>query len=242
MRCENVKTAIPKKIEIVSLGIIYSAACIACVLLLLQRIRRRRLRYAQLARQMDPLSSSLEKGGGEGPASPGRQGYRVAYQDLTDPIGPNISSSFPSACDVLQPLSHFSELPSSGHLAAILTRERSSWTRPPYPLEEPALSVSGDADMKVTAISSTCQDGDFGSSISERVNGGSIDSSAPPRTGLSPVGWRTTSHSQEPPAPKVAESSSGPHTARKSGHAVQYMREEDEEGVRSWKRVVVEYS
>ncbi|RAL07175.1 uncharacterized protein BO97DRAFT_409196 [Aspergillus homomorphus CBS 101889] len=234
MRCENVKTAIPKNIQIVSLGFVYSAACIVCVLLLLQRIRRRRLGFAPSKRRMDPLSSSLEKGGGEVPPGAVGQGYSVTY--LQDPISDSVGA-LPSACDVLQPLSHLSQLPSSGYLAAVLARERSSWMQQTYPPEKPALQTSGDADMEATVISSVCQD-NLGGLSSERLSGGSMIPKAPQRTGSSPVGWRT--ESQEPPL-SVAESS-GPHPSRKSGHAVQYMQEANEEGVRTWRRVVVEYS
>ncbi|OJK04779.1 hypothetical protein ASPACDRAFT_1851741 [Aspergillus aculeatus ATCC 16872] len=237
MRCTNVKTAIPKNNQIASLGIIYSVACIVCALVLLQRIRRRRLRYASAERQMDPLSSSLEKGGGDGPSSPVGQGYGVAY--LQYPISHH-ASSFPSACDVLQPLSHSSQLPSSGYLAAVLTRERSSWTsQHSYSSEELAQPAPGNAAMNRIFNSSTCQN-DLGGLSPERLNGGSMAPNAPPRTGSSPVGWRTESHSQEPPL-NVAESS-GTQPTRKSEYAVQYMRDADEEGVRTWKRVVVEYS
>ncbi|PWY77497.1 hypothetical protein BO70DRAFT_363435 [Aspergillus heteromorphus CBS 117.55] len=261
MRCADHESAIPKDIQNLSLGILYVVACVLCLLALVQRIRRRPYRhfsYAPLERQMmDPPSSPSEKrpvggigggGGGSGGEEPADaavgQGYGYGYGVASHGVGP-----FPSACDILQPLSHLSPLPSSGYLAAVLARERSSWAKQSYPREDHfAPSWLGEADSAAspgqdrrpapTSVTDNNSVGD--SSPGGRNRSDNHGGNAPPQTGrTSPAGWRPECPGQG--VPSIANLI-GAQPSQKCGYAVQSLHDVDEEGVRTWRRLMIEYN
>ncbi|PYH98590.1 hypothetical protein BO71DRAFT_42032 [Aspergillus ellipticus CBS 707.79] len=258
MRCANHETAIPKDIQILSLGILYLAACIICLLVLVQRIRRRQYRhysYAPLERRMmDSPSSPSEKrivgeigsggaGGGEEPTDDAAVGQGYGRGVASHSVGP-----FPSACDILQPLSHLSPLPSSGYLAAVLARERISWAKQSYPREDQLVPSSlGEADSAASPgqdhrqpAPTTMMDNSVGDSSPEGRSRGDIGRNAPQVIGCtSPAGWHPGSPEQG--VPSIANLI-GAQPSQKCGYAVQSLHDVDEEGVRTWRRLMIEYS
>ncbi|OOG00788.1 hypothetical protein ASPCADRAFT_202619 [Aspergillus carbonarius ITEM 5010] len=263
MSCLNNEWANPKDLRILFLAILYVVASIICILVLLaQRLRRRAYRsyaYAPLERQMmdPPPSYPSEKrgrggiGGGEeepvgNNAAVGQgQGYGVAY--LKDPASHSVGP-FPSACDILQPLSQLSPLPSSGYLAAVLARERTNWTKQSYPPEGHLVPSSlgraasaPDQDHHPATPPAAMNDRLGDSSSEEGPAHGAIVVSDRSRQTESPAPaqWHARSHEQG--VPSIANLI-GPQPSQKYGYAVQFLYDEDEEGVRSWRRLMIEYS
>ncbi|PWY94832.1 hypothetical protein BO94DRAFT_531773 [Aspergillus sclerotioniger CBS 115572] len=268
MSCLNNEWVDPKDLRILFLAILYVVASIICILVLLvQRLHRRAYRsyaYAPLERQMmDPPPSYLsEKRGHGGIGSGGEEepvgsnaavgqgqgqvhGYGVAY--LKDPASHSVGP-FPSACDILHPLSHSSPLPSSGYLAAVLARERINWTKQSYPPEDHLVpsslgrAASAPGQDRHPAAPTAAMDDRLGDpSFEEGLAHGAIVVSDPPRqTGsLAPAQWHARSHEQG--VPSIANLI-GPQPSQKCGYAVQFLHDEDEEGERSWRRLMIEYS
>ncbi|OJJ73604.1 hypothetical protein ASPBRDRAFT_509469 [Aspergillus brasiliensis CBS 101740] len=274
MSCLDNEWSIPKKdIRILSLAILYVIASICCILVLLvQRLRRPPpyRSYASVSpkrQMMDPPpftpSEKCDRGaivgsGGEEPV--GRtaavglglaqgHGYGVGY--LNDPASPGVGP-FPSACDVLQPLSHLSPLPSSGYLAAVLARERSHWTKQAaapdghlVPLS-PGCAASAPAQdhRSATPPAVRMHDRLSDSSPEAPTHGPMVVSDPLRQPGIpAPVQWHAnpsiTSHEQG--VPSIANLI-GSHPSQKCGYAVQFLHDADEEGVRSWRRLMIEYS
>ena len=274
MSCMDNEWSIPKKdIRILSFAILYVIASIFCILVLLvQRLRRpppfRSYAYVPPERQMmDPPpftpSEKCDRGGivGSGGEEPvGRtaavglglvqgHGYGVGY--LNDPASQGVGP-FPSACDVLQPLSQLSPLPSSGYLAAVLARERSLWTKQAsgtdghlVPLSPGCAASAPVHDHRSATPPAVRLDDRLGDSSSEAPTHGSMVVSDPLRQpGIpAPVQWYAnplaTSHEQG--VPSIANLI-GSHPSQKCGYAVQFMHDADEEGTRSWRRLMIEYS
>ncbi|TPR02200.1 hypothetical protein CAN33_0043115 [Aspergillus niger] len=252
MSCLDNEWSIPKKdIRILSLAILYVIVSLFCILVLLvQRLRRpppyRSYAYVPPERQMmDPPpftpSEKCDRGGivgsgGEEPVGRTSQG-----------VGP-----FPSACDVLQPLSQLSPLPSSGYLAAVLARERSHWTKQAsgsdghlVPLS-PGCAASAPAhDHRSATPPAVGMDDRVGDSSSEAPTHCSMVVSDPRRQPGTPAPVQchanpiATSHEQG--VPSIANLI-GSHPSQNCGYAVQYLHDADEEGVRSWRRLMIEYS
>ncbi|PYI06887.1 hypothetical protein BO78DRAFT_314501 [Aspergillus sclerotiicarbonarius CBS 121057] len=173
------------------------------------------------------------------------QGYGVAY--LKGPASHNVGP-FPSACDILQPLSHLSPLPSSGYLAAVLARERTNWTKQPCPPEGHQVpsslgcAASAPGQDHCSAAPTAAMDGHLGDSSSEEgpAHGAVVVSDPPRQTGpLAPAQWHASSHEQG--VPSIANLI-GAQPSQKCGYAVQFLHDADEEGVRSWRRLMIEYS
>src|SRR5699024_10428096 len=96
-----------------------------CLLIFVQRIRRRRGWFARFGRQMDARKSLPERPGGKETT-----GAPVGQEPKSNrDVSPSFVAPLPSASDVLQPLSHCTPLPSSGHLVAVLSQERQAGNR-----------------------------------------------------------------------------------------------------------------
>ncbi|PYH58815.1 uncharacterized protein BO96DRAFT_431919 [Aspergillus niger CBS 101883] len=165
-------------------------------------------------------------------------GYGVRY--LNDPASQGVGP-FPSACDVLQPLSQLSPLPSSGYLAAVLARERSHWTKQAsgsdghlVPLS-PGCAASAPAhDHRSATPPAVRMDDRVGDSSSEAPTHGSMVVSDPRRQPGTPAPVQchanpiATSHEQG--VPSIANLI-GSHPSQNCGYAVQYLHDADEEGL-----------
>ncbi|KAF9884142.1 hypothetical protein FE257_002263 [Aspergillus nanangensis] len=180
---------------------------------------------------MDPPSFSLDKRGGN------RTAVGQA-QDLAHHLRDNTSlatSSLPSARDILQPLSHLTALPSSGYLAAVLGRERHARAIP-----TPAAQASLAENLPGGAHPMNRR-----SDTIERGGGTSDESRAevedPQWTAFTPTGWRGEEINNEE-AFGVSGAGQIPPVIQQRSQTVQYLHDVDEEGSRSWRRVVVEYS
>ncbi|KAL4960265.1 uncharacterized protein BDV14DRAFT_147992 [Aspergillus stella-maris] len=206
-------------------GIIYPVICIICALFLVWRIRnRQRARYTLLGARMDAPS---KKGGGDQSSGATSEGF----SHLT-----NTALNFaplPSACDILQPLSHSSPLPPSGYLAAVLSERRRNDSQPQRSNE--------------FAQPTTPQTPPWPSTITRRT-----DHSPPLGNESSPTQIDDLSPATFPPISRNAEENdrdlprspeSGViQSVQKRSEQVQLLHEADEQGVRTWRRWVIEYS
>ncbi len=229
MRCGNGHSTITEDSRDLLFGIIYPAIGIICVLVLVRRIRRqRRKNYVLVGRQMDTPSA---KSGGEEPSSATSVGTSYRTHTVHDP------APFPSACDILQPLSLSSPLPPSGYLASVLNEERRKRVEQPYQVE----------DKRVQPMSPPCTDSENSASMAIRT-----DCDPPSRFEGSPTQADYSSQATFAPTRRSAEDDDqgSPHSpdsresqfVQKRSQHVQFLRDVDEEGVRTWRRWVIEYS
>ncbi|KAL3467969.1 hypothetical protein BJX64DRAFT_81329 [Aspergillus heterothallicus] len=218
-------------------GLVYAITCIVCILVLVQRIRSgQRRRRLLLEGQMD---SPFEESGGK--ESSGATSAGLSYPT---PYPGDVRASLPSACDILQPLSHTSSLPPSGYLAAVLGQERMNRL-------DRILEQSLEQEIRDTRPSSSPRpSSDNSSSVSSptdrdrRHRPFSMDSS--------PTQAEYSSQATSPPIERGAEEDgqglpsslgpSEPKSIQKRSQHVHYLRDVDEEGPRTWRRWVIEYS
>ncbi|RDW89852.1 uncharacterized protein DSM5745_01627 [Aspergillus mulundensis] len=229
MRSENDHSNIFKDSGDLRFGIFYPIICIICALVLVRRIRgRQRTKYMLPRGQMGTPS---EKHGGE--QSPG--------PSIPDPFysthATHHRAPLPSACDILRPLSHFSPLPSSGYLAAALNKERRSRMEQDSQLENGCLQPT-NSDCTTTEDSAL---------VAERTdpNPSSGTEGSPTETDDSSQATSLSTRQSADVADREHSSSLDPGEARsvqrRSEH-VEFLRDVDEEGARTWRRWVVEYS
>ncbi|KAJ0426655.1 hypothetical protein BJY00DRAFT_272650 [Aspergillus carlsbadensis] len=214
-------------------GLVYAIACIVCILVLVQRIRRRqRRRRLLLEGQMD---SPFEKFSGE--ESSGATGARLP--SLTHGLY-DVRASLPSACDILQPLSKSSPLPPSGYLATVLGQERRNRLEQAYEQENRNVRPSG----------SPLPSPDDPSSLASPANLG--HGNPPSGIEISPTQAEHSSQATSPPIERGAEmedqglpSSPGlreTQSVQKRSQQVHVLHDVDDEGVRTFRRWVIEYS
>ncbi|KAF5863802.1 hypothetical protein ETB97_009265 [Aspergillus alliaceus] len=235
---ENANGAV-KDIQTLSFWISFVVACILCILAFVQRIRRRHLgRYAPPERQMDPPPFSFspeEKRGGEGPA--GLVGHGMPYY-RADPSSDGVAG-LPSACDILLPLSHSTQLPSSGYLAAILGRERGARSTQSYQQAQPPCVVApselgrcpGDSRPSTAGT-----DAGRNAGLLPPEGSGSLGScieTADRSTGSQALDAQEFSGMSAP---------DGTRSVQKRNQVVQHLYDADEGGVRTYRRTKVEYS
>ncbi|PLN77549.1 hypothetical protein BDW42DRAFT_176626 [Aspergillus taichungensis] len=238
-------------------GILYPALCVIGIVLLARRIRHHRQRKYQLPERrqesLRPLSPAEKSGGdmsaGQGAAAPCIRD--PSHNALTTTAA---TSSFPSACDILQPLSQLTPLPSSGHLAAILGRAK----RQEHPAnEKPGGGPGGESGASAGPSSDHSRPSTSETQASDLSGGGSDQSSysgigdslppmAPTPTEWRPVGslaGNYSSHDGYFDGSELSGESAGPQPpVQKSRQVVQLLHDADEEGVRTWRRLMVEYS
>ncbi|KAL5364054.1 hypothetical protein BJX96DRAFT_128565 [Aspergillus floccosus] len=251
-------------IEIYLFGITFPIACVLCIAILVQRIRRRarggRFTPAAPKRQMDPNPPNY---GGKERADlmvgrdPSRDTHPPSSRDGLPPL--------PSACDILQPLSHLTPLPSSGYLAAVLGRERrarATTTTTTAAAAPACLAATGDVlgpvDPPPHANGVPGRGGGGARSIEPAWSDQTLTLSgpaSPQRSGLSdescaelddpqsipfsPTGWRR----DDLPELGVGVSGAGePQPVQKRSQTVQHLYGVDEEGARAWRRLMMEYS
>lgn len=139
---------ITREFPVTSAQVFYAALSLICLLLFVQRFRNRRnygrptnLGGRQITTTMDSRKLLAEKASGK--ETTGTVGAdQHPHQQQQQPMSNSPSREFsheavaplPSACDILQPLSHCTPLPSSGHLAAMLSQERRARGGPIRPL------------------------------------------------------------------------------------------------------------
>ncbi|KAL4915915.1 hypothetical protein BDW62DRAFT_212348 [Aspergillus aurantiobrunneus] len=224
MRCGNDDSNIFRDSGGQLVGIIYPAICIICAFVLARRIRRRQQRkYTLPGGKMDTPS---EKSGGEQLSSAANA--EISYPAHTTHDG----APLPSACDILLPLSHSSPLPSSGYLAAVLSEERRNRMEQTYQHEKEGIQ----------STSSSCtSSGDF-ASVELRT-----DSNPPSGIESSPTQSDDSSQATSPSTRRSAEGddrglpsvpdSGEIQPVQKRSQQVQFLRDVDEEGVRTWRRL-----
>lgn len=138
---------ITREFPVTSAQVFYAALSLICLLLFVQRFRNRR-NYGrptnpggrQITTTMDSRKLLPEKTSGK--ETTGTVGADQHPHQQQQPMSNSLSRDFsheavaslPSACDILQPLSHCTPLPSSGHLAAMLSQERCARGVPIRPL------------------------------------------------------------------------------------------------------------
>lgn len=226
MRCGNDHSTITEDSRDLLFGIIYPAIGIICVFVLVRRIRhQQRRKYVLLEGQMDTPSG---KSGGEEPSSATSVGTFYPTHTSHDP------APLPSACDILQPLSLSSPLPPSGYLAAVLNEERRKRVEQPYLVE----------NERIQPMSPPCTNS---ASMAVRT-----DCDPPSRFDDSPTQADDSSQATFAPTRRSAEdddqgSPNSPdscefQSVQKRSQHVQHLRDVDEEGIRTWRRWVIEYS
>ncbi|KAG2415231.1 hypothetical protein HFD88_006422 [Aspergillus terreus] len=256
-------------LEIYLFGITFPIACVLCIAILVQRIRRRVRggRFTPTAapkRQMHPNPPNY---GGKERADLAVVG-RGPSTDAHPPSSPRDGlPSLPSACDILQPLSQLTPLPSSGYLAAVLGRERRARATTTTTTTAAAagaaaapacLAATGDVLGSVdppphaNGVPGRGEGRGGGGARSIelawsdrtlRPSGSSDESCAalddPQSSAFSPTGWRPDD------LPELAGGVSGagePQPVQKRSQTVQNLYGVDEEGARAWRRVMMEYS
>ncbi|KAL2827628.1 hypothetical protein BDW59DRAFT_144091 [Aspergillus cavernicola] len=229
MRCGHDLSTISRDPWVLRFGIVYSAICITCICVFAWRIRRgQRRRYMLLGGQMDPPS---EKSGGE--QSSGTTSAEISYD----------RAPLPSACDILQPLSHSSPLPPSGYLAAVLGQERRN-------MMEQAYQQTYQQENRSIQSTSSPSSPDNSPSVASRTN--RRHRSPPSGTESSPTQADNSSQATPPQTERGAGTDDQGHSSspdsgenqsiQKRNQRVEILHDVDEEGVRTWRRWVVEYS
>ncbi|KAA8651804.1 hypothetical protein EYZ11_006701 [Aspergillus tanneri] len=238
MGLENDDLAVSQNLQTLSFGITFPVTCILCILVLVQRIRRQpQGRFAPSQRQMDPSPSSPDMSGGKEQQPVGKE---APY--FRDPSY-NATTKFPSACDILQPLSQLAPLPSSGYLAAVLGRERRDGNKQSYPEDQtPTAYLGSSATSSGGTSRPATSDTNESSYRSGSISGGSDasrrGSEDPQQIALSPTGWRIEGDPEEFTGLSGSE---GVQSVQKRSQTVQYLYDVDDERVRTWKRMMVEY-
>ena len=246
---ENEQLVIPQSVFVSSSQILYPVLCLVCLLLLVQRFRRRRAWFARFGRQMDSRKSLPERPGGKETA-----GTAVGQESKSNrDVSPNFVAPLPSASDVLRPLSHCTPLPPSGHLAAALSQERQAGNRPSLTRPETPKESSSPGPISTRSVSS----GQVPASESHRrpcQSAGEEARSSPNHRGLSPsssgapvmnlqqnssTGISTASHGRQPSP--GASGSGAVQSVQRHSETTHHLYDVDEQGVRTWKRQVVEY-
>ncbi|KAF7597598.1 hypothetical protein BBP40_000076 [Aspergillus hancockii] len=228
-------------IQIHSFWITFAVACTLCILALVQRIRRRQLgKYARLERQMDPRSFSFspnEKRGGEQPADVVGRG--IPYYPGEDPSSSSYGvAGLPSACDILLPLSHSTQLPSSGYLAAVLGREQDSRATQVYQQPQPpCVGGPSELDPRDTSRPSTAGT-DTRRSSSSGSGGDGLLPSEESRSYIEAADRSAVDAQEFSGMSALGEACS----VQKRSQVVQHLFDVDGEGVRTYRRMMVEYN
>ena len=229
-----------KDIQVHSFWISFTVVCILCILLFVQRIRRRHLVwYAPPERQMDPRPFSFlpkEKRGGDEELA-GLVGHGKTYYP-GDPSTYGVAG-LPSACDILLPLSRSTHLPSSGYLAAVLGRERSVSTAQSYQQAQAPCVVapselspsSGDSRPSTAGTDAGRSNGVL-PAVGSRLLGSCIENADPP------AGPQTLD-AQEFSGMLAPERTC---SVLKRNQIVQHLYDVDEGGVRTYKRTMLHYN
>ncbi|KAL4815559.1 hypothetical protein BDW67DRAFT_176146 [Aspergillus spinulosporus] len=223
MRSENDHPNLFKDSGDSRLGIVYPIICIICAFMLARRIRhRQRTKYILSRGQMDTPS---EKHGGE--QSPGPSDPELSYS--TRDIHHHLP--LPSACDILQPLSHSTPLPSSGYLAAALTEERRQKMDQIYQLESECTSPTNPDCTTVgeSALAASRMDCNL---LSGTVSPPTSTDDSSQATSL-PTRWSADMADRQHPNSLDFDAS---ESVQKRGEHVEVLRDVDEEGARTWRR------
>lgn len=226
MSCWHDHSTILKDLRILLFGTLYSAICVTCICVRCIGQRRRR-EYTSSKGQMDLPS---EKCGGE--ESSGAAGEDLCHpahilHDLTPLL---------SACDILQPLSKTVLLPPSGSIVAILEQERKNMIEIADEQEEPSIEPVSFPS----------------SSSSSSEDAPSVHMNLPSAVESPPTQGDDSSQATSPPTERAAEKDeqvcscspafSATGSVQKRSQRLEFLHAVDEEGVRTWRRWVVEYS
>ncbi|KAL4762691.1 uncharacterized protein BDW70DRAFT_149199 [Aspergillus foveolatus] len=225
MRSENDHPNLFKDSGNSRLGLVYPIICIICAFMLARRIRhRQRTKYILPRGQMDTPS---EKHGGE--QSPGPSDPELSYstRDIHHCL------PLPSACDILRPLSHSTSLPSSGYLAAALIEERRQKMDQAYQLESECTSPTSPncttvGESALVGLRTDCN------LLSGTVNSPTPTDDSSQATSLPTRRSADVADRQHPNSLDFGASRS----VQKRGEHVEFLRDVDEEGARTWRRLL----
>lgn len=235
--------------------LIYSTACIICALVIFRHIKRQHRRthsHAIPPERRKMRSSPDTSGGGEQREKSSHPvSVRTPNHSMEDPslatTGPTSPAStippFPSACDILQPLSQLTSLPTSGHVAAAVARGlKLDWPFANTLLDQapgaPGWSLVPGRDLRPDGSRSSprpAAEDPFGGP-------GGYSGSDPARSlALACAGpaLPVCGHSLSRP---VSEAEEGWGGVQKRSETVQVLHDGDAQGPRSWRRLIVEYS
>ncbi|KAL4750950.1 hypothetical protein BDW72DRAFT_203451 [Aspergillus terricola var. indicus] len=207
------------------LGIVYPIICIICAFMLARRIRhRQRTKYILPRGQMDTPS---EKHGGKQSPGPTDSGLSYSTRDIHHPV------PLLSACDILQPLSHSTPLPSSGYLAAALSEERRQKMDQAYQLESECISPINPDCTTVgdSALAALRTDYNL---LSGTVNAPTPTDDSSQATSLP---TRRSADVADQRHPNSLHSGAS-RSVQKRGEHVEFLRDVDEEGARTWRRLL----
>jgi hypothetical protein len=229
MRSENDHLNLFKDSGNSRLGLVYPIICIICALMLARRIRhRQRTKYILPGGQMEMPS---EKHGGEQLPGPSDPELSYSTRDIHHRL------PLPSACDILQPLSHSTPLPSSGYLAAVLSEERRQKMDQAYQLESECTSPTTPdcttvGESALVGLRADCNLLSGTVNPPTPIDDSSQATSFPTRRSADMV------DRQHPNSLDFGASWS----VQKRGEHVEFLHDVDEEGARIWRRCVIEYS
>lgn len=252
MNCEGNDFIISQELPVTSTQLLYPVLCLICILLFVQRIKHRRSWPALSRRQMHSQKSLPETppGGNKekttGTAAAVDQQQQTMSNSPSKDLSCDVRAPLPSACDILQPLSQYTPLPSSGHLAAMLSQERQGGNRPSLTMEPetpmesscPEFSSTHAAPGGSIHASGLHQRADQ-EAVRSPNKGFSLESPQssaflPPSSRLTGISLSGIGH--------LGPESNMVYTVQKRSETVQHLRGADEIGVRTWRRLVVEYS
>ncbi|RMJ26388.1 hypothetical protein PHISP_02768 [Aspergillus sp. HF37] len=265
----------------------YSTLCIVCILVSFRHIKalrhrsrhrhRRGVHCKSLPPERQTMASSSSQAGGE-------HGELEKGQPVSDSA---IHHRHPSACDILQPLSHLVPVPASGHVAAAVAAgaaEKASATTsprpgpnlspylPPPPKQDSQQPSRMDAEPNSAGPGAgagaidphhrphCCHPVENPSSTNPPSSSSHIHNpavpvpSAPSVPAVGTSGPGVAVHStlpaegfchpiqpQQNPNPGPAPAENAPHGVQKRTETAQFCRDVDAEGIRSWRRLIVEY-
>ncbi|KAI9372589.1 hypothetical protein BJX61DRAFT_533812 [Aspergillus egyptiacus] len=226
MRFSHDHLAILRDPRVLLFGILYSAVCITCIIVLAWRNSRRQRRRRMFKGQMDLPS---EKGGGE--QSPGATSPKIlSATHKFYGLAP-----LPSACDVLQPLSRVSQLPPSGYLAAALGRERENRMEQTYQHE--------GQRVQLTSSPRSGHESPLMASPTDHRHGVPLfgTESSPTRTedssqAMSPLNAADLNDEQDISS---SPNSGDFQSIQKRSQGVHFLHDVDENGFRTWRRWLI---
>ncbi|PKX94053.1 uncharacterized protein P174DRAFT_503850 [Aspergillus novofumigatus IBT 16806] len=237
---------IPKVLQAHSLGIVYPALLVICIVGLARLIRRRRQGQCGLPMsEMDSRSLRQEKYDCE-------QQTKELQQSTPSSNAPSHRSfPLPSACDILQPLSQLAPLPSSGYLASILgcqpSRSRLASEEDGQLQQSSALAGS---ESRAVSQGNVSDRDEYCPATSDR-NAGLVGSFTSACSKIENEDQRRDEASTVPAARSVEShrqevyelaGSEELHPPERRNQTVHFPQVVDAEGTRSWRRVIVEYS
>ncbi|OJJ49925.1 hypothetical protein ASPZODRAFT_139271 [Penicilliopsis zonata CBS 506.65] len=240
MRCgDGAPVIFAEGLQSASLALLlYPGFCILCVVILIRRVRR------QYRERQSPLPSSQDSNKPSHATRP-----KVMDEEKALPVDESILTvpPLPSACDVLQPLSHMTPLPSSGYIASLrkqaplgedgqlLSHEEHTFP-PPYDFYRYHSSPGKQSEQSPSSL----RPGESQrKEIPEPVEGGIDTHPSTPKHQR--FGSSSESHGPGSPSSPGSADTQSIQSVQRLSETSQLMHDVDSVGMRTWKRLTVEY-